>query len=90
MCLVGVYPPVTPLHEASMEFSGNDVPHRPNLLDPEVAQVLRLYFDHELSLREIAVELGISPSEGRELLTRGMRHLDRAPAGDDDGTLGVS
>jgi DNA-directed RNA polymerase specialized sigma24 family protein len=73
-----------------MEFSGNDSPHFPEVLDPEVAQALRLYFGDELSLREIAVELGISPSEGRELLTRGMQYLDRSLAGDDDGTLGVS
>ena len=73
-----------------MEFSGDDVPHLPEVLDPEVAQALRLYFDDELSLGEIAVELGISPSDGRELLTRGMQQLDRALAGDDDGTLEVS
>ena len=73
-----------------MEFSGDDVPNRPEVPDPDAAQALRLYFDDELSLREIAVELGISPSDGRERLTRGMQQLDRALAGDDDGTLGVS
>jgi DNA-directed RNA polymerase specialized sigma24 family protein len=73
-----------------MEISGNDLPNRPEVLDADVARALRLYFDDELSLREIAVELGISPNDGRELVTTGMQHLDRALAGDDDGTLGVS
>jgi hypothetical protein len=68
-----------------MEISGNDLPNRPEVLDADVARALRLYFDDELSLREIAVELGISPNDGRELVTTGMQHLDRALAGDDDG-----